>query len=553
MRAARPLCSVLLGLLGGLAATAVCGATVGCGRASDPPAPFAAASAPPSVASVASAGAAPSTSVSASASVVASASVAPSVVVPTGPFVTTTRYQSWIFEKPKADAPHVGWLHAGTRARRSAEPVAGTGCTGKWWALDAGGFVCEGKEGVTTDLDDPTVKAVTSVQPNLEAPLPFGYATSLGAPLYAKVPDAATQKQLEGDVAAHLAQVEAQRKKTDPSKLPPVTAVPLLPMPSFLEGGAQPPNVVGWNLPKSAVTNGYAWTNLRVAIEAAFESGGRTFYLTTEHLIVPADKMRAARLADFQGVELAAADAPGPHLPMMWVRWKPAKVFDVDATNAAGVKETAETLQFQAHSSIAPKERVLGGVRYFELLDEPRKGKLVRAADVTRVDAATDLPYMVGPDDAWIEVSILRQSLVLYRGKTPVFATLVSTGADGVGDVETTRSTPRGHFRLQSKHATWRMAGDEHPPWKEGDKPDPRYRIDDVPWVQYFHGGYALHAAFWHDSFGMPKSHGCINLSPRDALWLFGKTEPKLPAGWHGVYGGRAGTALGTTLIVKAY
>ncbi len=522
-------------------------AVAACGRTSSEPPPPAPA-APPTVAS---ASVTPSASGSTIASTSASA-VASGTQPPAGapkPQLTTTRFQAWIYEKPRTDSAHIGWLHAGTRAVRAAAPVTGAGCTGKWWPLEAGGFICEGREGVTTDLDDPTVRAVTSVQPDLRAPLPYGYATSLGAPLYTHVPTAEEQKIHEGDVAAHLAQVDAARKKApDPTKLPPLSALPVLPMPSFLENGARPPNVVGWALPKGAVTNGYAWNNLRLAIMSAFEANGRTFYLTTEHLIVPADKARAARLADFAGVELAAADAPGAHLPMMWVRWRPAKIFLVDG------KETTDVLQFQAHASIAPKERVVGGARYFELLDGPHAGKLVRANDVTRVDATVgDLPYGVGPDDAWIEVSILRQALVLYRGKTPTFVTLVSSGADGVDDAETTRATPRGHYRIQSKHATWRMAGDEHPPWKEGDKPDPRYRVDDVPWVQYFHGGYALHAAFWHDSFGMPKSHGCINLSPRDAIYLFGKTEPKLPDGWHGVYSGKAGIALGTTLIVRAY
>ena len=52
----------------------------------------------------------------------------------------------------------------------------------------------------------------------------------------------------------------------------------------------------------------------------------------------------------------------------------------------------------------------------------------------------------------------------------------------------------------------------------------------------YFQLAYALHSAFWHDSFGRPHSHGCINLAPRDAKWLFEFVEPPLPAGWHGVY-----------------
>ena len=46
--------------------------------------------------------------------------------------------------------------------------------------------------------------------------------------------------------------------------------------------------------------------------------------------------------------------------------------------------------------------------------------------------------------------------------------------------------------------------------------------------------GYALHAAYWHDQFGTPRSHGCINLAPKDAARLFAFTKPEVPEGWHG-------------------
>ena len=121
-------------------------------------------------------------------------------------------------------------------------------------------------------------------------------------------------------------------------------------------------------------------------------------------------------------------------------------------------------------------------------------------------------------------MSILRQSLVAYEGTRPVFATLVSTGVDGLGDPEETHSTVRGAFVIHTKHVTATMDSDE-----EGDVFDLR----DVPYVQYFHEGYALHGAYWHDSFGIPRSHGCINLSPPDASWLFAWTEPEVPNGWH--------------------
>jgi lipoprotein-anchoring transpeptidase ErfK/SrfK len=64
---------------------------------------------------------------------------------------------------------------------------------------------------------------------------------------------------------------------------------------------------------------------------------------------------------------------------------------------------------------------------------------------------------------------------------------------------------------------------------------DEAYSIDDVPWTQYFQGSVALHGAFWHAGFGLERSHGCVNLSPSDARWLFGFTDPKLPHDWHAV------------------
>ena len=57
------------------------------------------------------------------------------------------------------------------------------------------------------------------------------------------------------------------------------------------------------------------------------------------------------------------------------------------------------------------------------------------------------------------------------------------------------------------------------------------YYLEDVPWTIYFHEGYSIHAAFWHNAFGFQRSHGCVNLSPTDALWFFNWADPLLPAG----------------------
>jgi L,D-transpeptidase catalytic domain len=126
----------------------------------------------------------------------------------------------------------------------------------------------------------------------------------------------------------------------------------------------------------------------------------------------------------------------------------------------------------------------------------------------------------------WIDVDLATQVLVAYEGAKPVFATLVSTGrADN--------ATPAGVHRLWVK---LRVSDMENLADENDDSDRDRFSIEDVPYVQYFDRGVALHSAFWHRDFGRPHSHGCVNLAPKDAAWLFGFTAPHLPAGWDSVY-----------------
>jgi lipoprotein-anchoring transpeptidase ErfK/SrfK len=125
--------------------------------------------------------------------------------------------------------------------------------------------------------------------------------------------------------------------------------------------------------------------------------------------------------------------------------------------------------------------------------------------------------------ERWIDVDLDRQTLVAYEGRRPVFATLVSTGKGKPG---TPMGTPRGAHRIWIKLLTSDMDN------LEDENAARYYRMEDVPWVQYFSKGVGLHGAFWHRSFGQIRSHGCVNLSPLDAERLFFWTGPHLPAGW---------------------
>jgi hypothetical protein len=116
-----------------------------------------------------------------------------------------------------------------------------------------------------------------------------------------------------------------------------------------------------------------------------------------------------------------------------------------------------------------------------------------------------------------IDVDLEQQTLTLWDEDRPVFATLIASGKPGYG-------TPTGLYRIVTKRAYGKMAS-------LPTEPEP-YWVDAVPWTMYFDGRFALHGAFWHDRFGYRVSHGCINLSPRDAKTLFDRATPTLPPGW---------------------
>ena len=244
--------------------------------------PSAPAVAPSPVASNASA--APTASESSSAEATASAS-APEP--PAGPVLSTTRFTTFIWRKPMYERDGmIGAFRAGARVPRAAEPYAGKDagwCKGKWYAVEPVGYVCVGGDGVTLDLDDPTVVAAAAYPPRAE-PLPFGYGMSFGAPLYGLVPTLDDQKATEGDVGAWQKQLASMRAKSSAANAWPETALPITPMPSFLEGHARVPATMPGYQVSHATRVGFADAGVRLAFSTAFESDGRAFPVKTRYL-----------------------------------------------------------------------------------------------------------------------------------------------------------------------------------------------------------------------------------------------------------------------------
>lgn len=114
-------------------------------------------------------------------------------------------------------------------------------------------------------------------------------------------------------------------------------------------------------------------------------------------------------------------------------------------------------------------------------------------------------PEGVAGDERWINVNLSTQTLTAYEGDEPVFTTRISSG-------KATHPTVTGLFRVWLRYERQTMNG-----YLLGYD----YYIENVPYVMYFYRDYALHGAYWHTNFGVPMSHGCVNLSPDDAAWLF--------------------------------
>jgi lipoprotein-anchoring transpeptidase ErfK/SrfK len=149
------------------------------------------------------------------------------------------------------------------------------------------------------------------------------------------------------------------------------------------------------------------------------------------------------------------------------------------------------------------------------------------ASDLSVPRTTAPPPSVLGASERWIDVDTASETLVAYEGPRPVFATLVSSGR---GPADSGNATPLGAHRIWVKLLATDMANVQR------EDKDAHYSLEDVPYVQFFDDAVGLHGTYWHGDFGHPRSHGCVNLSPIDARWLFDFTEPRLPTGWSGVY-----------------
>lgn len=264
-------------------------------------------------------------------------------------------------------------------------------------------------------------------------------------------------------------------------------------------------SLIDEGVPDSQLEPGFA-----VAAVAERSVNGERTVFTTNGLWIPVRDLVEIRGSRFQGVHLEDT-AP---TNIGWVIGKPLTTSDAPFGKA--VRRVAPL------SSVRIEERrELRGVVWARL----EAGDWVRERDL-RLPRLAPPPSQVKDDERWIDVDTSTQILTAYVGARAMFTTLVSTGKGHRGSATV---TPVGEHRIWVKLASSDMTNVEDRDASQ------YYAIEAVPWVQFFKAGYGLHAAFWHEGFGAPRSHGCVNLSPKDASFLFTWTEPPLPPGWHAV------------------
>jgi hypothetical protein len=545
------------------------------------------------------------------------------------PKLASTVIAATVYKLPDTGSRRLGYLRLGGSVKRDRDPVPGKGCKGDFFHVYPMGYVCTDE--ATTELELPLVRAA-SRRPDLEKPLPYSYAfVRATAPQYLKIPSKDEQQKSEFKLDEHLAwflehKSEVQtvipgandlaldaRGVAAPGLKPAKDFRPSTALsenewlggqgandapPFWLQGGRQIPNISGFEVPPTAIFADRVRRKTGLSLIAAFDTDQdglkRRFAVTVDLRLIPGSKLKPDTGSPFHGLEVSEKLA----MPFAFVLPSDAKTYEL----VKGVDEARPSgdVPRRAIVPLTGKARIEAGERFYQTRKDPTVW--LRARDLGIVAPPPAWPEIAEKSGKWIDISITQQSLVLYEGKRAFYATLVSTGRDKLGDPKETLSTPRGTFKLQSKHIAAAMDSEENSSVAGGTRSrpvvhsestkstierlkkarergedldeddrrrllnidkgrDPEYGITvrrgaagfelrDVPWIQYFASGYALHGAYWHDVFGIPRSHGCVNLSPIDARVVFRWTDPPVPEGWHGI---NVGTDMGegTTVVIR--
>jgi len=464
----------------------------------------------------------------------------------TGPLLGALAIQTPVYPAMKFTKERLGYIRLGGKVPVDPKPIKAENCPSNWYRLLDGGYVCA--KYATLDMSNAALK-LGMTAPNLEELLPYKYAynTAHGTPLYKSVPS--KEDMIKYEPYLEMAKKARKKAKDEAAKDEEDAGAPATPSVYDDDAGAPAPAATAllpdagepaeepakpwWqqnepgkplNVKLSDLESDADGTVAKrmvkgffIAVDKTFGWNNRLWYKTTEGLVAPADRMYIVKAPSSKGIDvpdgvkqvgfITAAKAAK-------YAWDPEKK-KISVTGAAA-RFTAVGLTGQTIS----KETII--------YRQTSEGWWMKAIDGTYAEAGA-APSEVKPGEKWIDVNLTRKTLMAMEGDKPSYAALISPGKRNKNKKKD-HPTVQGTFRIREKHIATTMDGDGA---AAGDLP---YSIQDVPYVQYFEGSYALHTAFWHNNFGREMSHGCVNLSPLDAKKIFFWSEPRLPRGWHAVW-----------------
>lgn len=241
------------------------------------------------------------------------------------------------------------------------------------------------------------------------------------------------------------------------------------------------------------VGDGYLFASYRLFKE----SEGRLWYWINDGEWVREEDFTPTTTSTFSGFEIHAQ----PRRPFGWM------VTDYWYSDAPGAEPAPDAIKIARHTPVQIYDAVVDdeGWIWYDI----GQGRWMRQTYLSLIEVKPR-PAEIGENEYWVEVDLYEQNFAAYEGDRMVYAGLVSSGLNRW-------PTNEGLFQVWDRWMLTKMSGAEG-------KID-YYFVEDVPHTMYFDYDIALHGAYWHDRYGYKHSHGCVNMAPRDAEWVWNWSE----------------------------
>ena len=457
----------------------------------------------------------------------------PNVPVPAenGPKLVALSASVPVYERPAKSGAVIGGLRFGAAVARAPEPFKKNAeCEGGFYPVRPRGFVCAD---ATVSLESGELAPA----PDTTKALPYRYATVKSAtPLYSRLPTRAEQLENEPGVERHLAKVA---KREVVSLRAGANDVPLdergVPTgmasisktgegvasdgrrtgASFFELASSAPAVA---LPdRGAIValvmrrgSGMAITG---AVSTDGPSGPRQFGITAEANYIPLDRIEPVLGSTWHGVDLTKEKT----VPVGFVLRHEVSPFALGKGKAKRLDD--EEVEKRTSVFLTGRFRTVESIQY----DETEDGVWFRSRDLIKIVKRTKFPDFVQDGNKWVDVSLALQTMTLYEGKKPIYATLISSGKDMLGDPTTSAATLQGTFTVTKKATSVTLDPREV---------DQAFDVHHAPYALEFSPGFAIVGSTWSDPAGEARGYHNVAVTPIDAHRLYSWAGPEVPTGF---------------------